>query len=384
MALATRCPHCHTTFKVAQDQLKLRAGLVRCGACKQIFNGIEHLLRLDDTPSAAVPAPSTSSTPAATPTAVPAEPLAAADAGEPAAENSQTDTDVTRAPEEGIPASEQAIGPADEVGGSESNPPATPATQPSAQEIDPLQRMTLMDFTHVDTRPGTGDAHTSVPTYDPNAPDPLERAINELQSRPLRGARRGATATGYDEAEDEYADAEEDEPSFVRQGRRRQRMGRTLRIAMMLGSVVLLIAFLAQALMAFRNDIAARFPETKTALSKVCRLLGCQVGLLTQSDAVSIESSELQAVTPEQGVFAFTLLLRNHSTTLQAWPYLELVLNDANEKPIARRVFTPREYLAQGQNPDSGFAPKSEQAVKLRFEMSQLKASGYRVYLFYP
>ena len=45
MALATKCPYCQTTFRVAHDQLKLRAGLVRCGACKEIFNGIEHLLR---------------------------------------------------------------------------------------------------------------------------------------------------------------------------------------------------------------------------------------------------------------------------------------------------------------------------------------------------
>ncbi|HWV64041.1 MAG TPA: MJ0042-type zinc finger domain-containing protein, partial [Oxalicibacterium sp.] len=44
MALATKCPHCQTTFRVAHDQLKLRAGLVRCGHCKEIFNGIEHLL----------------------------------------------------------------------------------------------------------------------------------------------------------------------------------------------------------------------------------------------------------------------------------------------------------------------------------------------------
>jgi predicted Zn finger-like uncharacterized protein len=28
MALATRCPHCQTTFRVANDQLKLHAGLV--------------------------------------------------------------------------------------------------------------------------------------------------------------------------------------------------------------------------------------------------------------------------------------------------------------------------------------------------------------------
>ncbi|MFC0349001.1 DUF3426 domain-containing protein [Undibacterium danionis] len=44
MALATQCPHCYTSFRVANDQLKLHAGMVRCGACKQTFNGIEHLL----------------------------------------------------------------------------------------------------------------------------------------------------------------------------------------------------------------------------------------------------------------------------------------------------------------------------------------------------
>ncbi len=44
MALATQCPYCHTAFRVVNDQLKLHAGIVRCGACKQTFNGIEHLL----------------------------------------------------------------------------------------------------------------------------------------------------------------------------------------------------------------------------------------------------------------------------------------------------------------------------------------------------
>lgn len=47
MALATRCPHCSTTFRVANDQLKLHAGLVRCGKCQQTFNGVENLVPLD-------------------------------------------------------------------------------------------------------------------------------------------------------------------------------------------------------------------------------------------------------------------------------------------------------------------------------------------------
>ena len=47
MALATQCPHCHTTFRVAADQLKLRGGIVRCGSCQRIFDGNAHLIDLD-------------------------------------------------------------------------------------------------------------------------------------------------------------------------------------------------------------------------------------------------------------------------------------------------------------------------------------------------
>src|SRR5450830_508820 len=67
MALATICPHCHTTFRVAADQLKLRGGIVRCGACNEVFDGAAALVDLDAIP-VQPPAP------------------AAADAGSPAVE----------------------------------------------------------------------------------------------------------------------------------------------------------------------------------------------------------------------------------------------------------------------------------------------------------
>ena len=53
MALATQCPHCYTSFRVANDQLKLHAGMVRCGACQLTFNGIEHLLAPGEAPRTA-------------------------------------------------------------------------------------------------------------------------------------------------------------------------------------------------------------------------------------------------------------------------------------------------------------------------------------------
>lgn len=41
--LHTRCPYCRTTFRVSPQQLAARQGQVRCGHCRQVFNGQKHL-----------------------------------------------------------------------------------------------------------------------------------------------------------------------------------------------------------------------------------------------------------------------------------------------------------------------------------------------------
>jgi predicted Zn finger-like uncharacterized protein len=43
-AAVTRCPHCSARFRVRAEQVKLHSGLVRCGACRGIFDAIEHLI----------------------------------------------------------------------------------------------------------------------------------------------------------------------------------------------------------------------------------------------------------------------------------------------------------------------------------------------------
>ena len=57
MALTTRCPQCGTSFKVVPDQLRVRNGLVRCGACSTVFDGRACLVSAPGAPVAtAVPA----------------------------------------------------------------------------------------------------------------------------------------------------------------------------------------------------------------------------------------------------------------------------------------------------------------------------------------
>lgn len=415
MALATQCPHCHTTFRVAHDQLKLRAGLVRCGACKQIFNGIENLLRPEQQPGTSAVAPSPTSTPAsvpataATPTAAPASerppvgmqvtPPAPGPTTAPTApassvvdfylpeemeQEAAAETTDTRPPhmpqetafEEGAPndardadagapsRSEEHDGANEDFTEASRQVRSATAPQNVEPEDDPLLRMTLMDVSE------DGTAHDSEQgLIDPERPDPIDQAIADLERKPLRAAGE----------EDDY-----EEPEFVRQGRRRQRRSRAMRWVLGLGSAILLLAFAAQAAYVFRDQLAAHFPQTKPLLLEACAWLDCQVGLPAQIDVVAIETSELQTLAANSNTLGLTILLRNHASVAQAWPHLELTLNDSAEKPLVRRVFAPAEYLPNGVNARLGFPSQSEQAVRLYFEPEGIKASGYRVYLFYP
>ncbi len=51
--MQTSCPECRTTFRVSQEQLGLRRGLVRCGHCNAVFNAYDTLLpELEEPPIA--------------------------------------------------------------------------------------------------------------------------------------------------------------------------------------------------------------------------------------------------------------------------------------------------------------------------------------------
>ncbi|TEX46097.1 DUF3426 domain-containing protein [Dechloromonas sp.] len=41
--MRTRCPECGTIFRVTSEQLRLKAGKVRCGHCEAVFNAFDHL-----------------------------------------------------------------------------------------------------------------------------------------------------------------------------------------------------------------------------------------------------------------------------------------------------------------------------------------------------
>lgn len=279
-----------------------------------------------------------------------------------------------------------------------------------AAELALMEQSVVADAVASDapSTPSTTSAERREPTLDPESHYDLDEADEEALVQ-LAAARerdtapdthtllRAASAPSQDRFEPpaeihsvrepepvaKQAEPEDpNEPGFVKRDRRRERYGKTTTIAMGVGALLLVGALALQGMTTFRNQLAASYPALKPTLQNICGAFGCKVELPTEIDELVIEQGELQTLSDT--TFSFTTLLRNQSATAQTWPHIELVLDDANDKAILRRVFTPRDYLGPGAALEKGFAPRSEQSVKLYFELKQLKASGYHIAVFYP
>jgi predicted Zn finger-like uncharacterized protein len=377
MALATRCPHCHTTFRVAADQLKLRGGIVRCGTCQQVFDGNAALVDMDAPPP---PAP----TPALPDFAEPAPAFDVLPAELPPLEYGQgpqvDDVLPFAAPEpepahglapasdkEYVPLPEPEPAPEPEVEHNVEPEPAPEPGTPTAAALAGPSSMLRM--------PSSPPRKSAGIAYSPDA---------AMQAR-IRGKKgnRKTPAMPAPKARPKPAPvpADPDEPTFVRQGRAREAGNPTRTRLIAGGCVLLLVLVAAQLFMASRDMLAARYPALRPLASSICAAFGCRVSLPAQIDTLAVETGELQTL--GNGAFTYTTLLRNQGTLVQAWPSLELTLADANDKALVRRVFAPREYLSPVVSA-GGFAGRTEQTVKLSFQLADLKPSGYHIAIFYP
>ncbi len=148
-------------------------------------------------------------------------------------------------------------------------------------------------------------------------------------------------------------------------------------------TLLLLLALLAQVAFEYRGDLVLLFPQIKPYAERACAELRCDLPLPRRAELMSIESSDLQADGTNPGVMVLSVTLRNRAPFAQTPPALELTLTDTQDRAVARRVLSPADYSARGtaQNP---FPASSEIPVKVYFDASAVKATGYRVYLFYP
>ncbi len=176
----------------------------------------------------------------------------------------------------------------------------------------------------------------------------------------------------------------DEEPAFIRASAPRRRHG--FSIVFSGGSLLLLLLALAQTAIVFRSELTTRWPQARPLMTKVCDAMGCTLGLPTRPDQLAVIASELQAVAGTD-VLELTAVIRNRAAFAQALPALEVTLSDTQNRALARKVFSPVDYLAAAGEPSSrieeGLAAGGDLTIRVLFEARGLRPAGFLVYPFY-
>lgn len=355
--MRTRCPVCNTVFRVTSEQLRIKAGKVRCGHCQSLFNAFDSLV--DDTVDLAPPPVGESAAPASPPLREPAPPTSVL----PTTEVVPPEAIAPTAPaivEDQLPAPETAPKAADqpEAPLPEAERPAEAVSPAAAPPADSDADATADAEPVADEAPVADRAET-VEQSTLAAREAGLVAARELSDTPAYNRWAAGTLSG-------------DSGGFASEAAAPARWPFTL------AAVALLLALAVQLAHHFRSDLVLHLPQTAALFAAAA----VDVPLPRKVELVSIESSDLQSDNA-RGLLVLQATLRNRAAFAQAWPDLELTLTDTKDGVVSRRILAATDYLPPGTNPQA-FAANGEIAIRLWVEAKDLGAAGYRLYLFYP
>ena len=359
--LATRCPHCQTSFRVTMQQLELREGSVRCGSCREIFNGIDTVFEYEPGQGFELTPPTAGQDMADRMTLIDFGSLRGTQAPSPS--NMQAELDaLSRA-----------------IADLQAKPWAKPAASPQEELGSATDGAAAATVGHSD--------------HDEELPRDRQQAHERALRRwlpPRHGDVGGSdNGAGHDEGQDGDHDGKQDsrdhdshEPAFVQQGRKRERSARTWKILLWIAIPLLLLALAAQLVFYFRNDIAARSPQAAHYLRAACRQIGCTIRLPMEIDKLSLVSSRLDTIGEGSGRFQLVALIRNQGDTVQAWPTLDLRMKNADGQPLVRKAFLPMLYATRDEIAN-GMPAHSEREVHVLFDLAGDPPAGFDLTLFY-
>ena len=333
--MQTTCPECHTTFRVSQDHLGARRGLVRCGTCNAVFNAYDTLL--------------------------------------PELESPPEEVGLDRASE----SLEKALE-------SEGELVEVAAHSDSAVEAGTGLDAYLSQQTLAEYAIQTSDSSELEP-----APSETEASAVFLSGNlaSLKADEAAALPTvTQDVTRIEPAITPVTEPDILLEPlwKHPDKKPRTWMFWLYLILALLLAGLLGlQATYFLRAELVAAVPSTRPALQALCRPLNCSVPLPRQLTQAAIAASTLEHDPENKSRVSLTLLLVNRTGQTQAWPQIMLTLSDVRQAPVAKQVFLPQTYLPKEVNVAAGMAADAEREIRLNLDIGNLVASGYKLSLAY-
>lgn len=320
--MLTSCPECRTTFRVGQEQLDAKRGLVRCGHCNAVFNAYDSLL-----PELSAP---------------PVESGQVADS--PAAGTSMLDA-------------------------------------PNAERQEP--RLAL-DFDIASFAPKLG-SEPSIPTPDIPAPAvPVQPEPEPKIPVGLKAYQAEAEPVELPPwLEQATQELESPDSILLSELPVQEKIGWAGFTRGLLASLLFLLMLL-QGVFFLRGPLAAWQPMLRPYLEAACIPLACTVPLPRDRDALRVESSSLETDPESPSSARLRVAFSNRADQAMAWPHVVLTLTDIRDKTLAQRVFLPRDYLPARLMNTQGIKAGQEYEVELDMDLGNLTAAGYRVALEYP
>jgi hypothetical protein len=143
-------------------------------------------------------------------------------------------------------------------------------------------------------------------------------------------------------------------------------------------ALLLVVGLCLQALVFFRDELAARLPASQPILSALCMPANCDLKPLRRWNGIVIDGSSL--VRGDAG-YTLNVTLRNSVEVPLAMTAMEMTLTDDQDRPLLRRVLSPSDLgapavLAAGQ--------AWQRALKVEFNSTEADIAGYRLVSFYP
>ena len=384
----TQCPQCRTSFRVSRTQLIAAHGVVRCGACMELFNAARHLQ--EDERSAGA-----TTTSAAIGRTDPVQAVAAPPPAKPASkdetrwihdeldlDNLDLDEELAKLERQELELSNESL---------ELQPSSAGGASTAAQNrsrIDDEAWAERLLATESDTpatdRPvqaeaaaagaptsGTADLHfTPVSAEHPAPPSPLKGARGVLAEPLDADGRIEPVFDGVVETDDAPLHADlpadnaerepttdlaasrdgnnplfelDDEPLQLDWQARRRPWARWFGWGLL--NLIALLVLVAQ-YVTYNFDELARQDSYRPWLERVCPTFGCE--LPPRVDISQIKSSNLvvRSHPDVAGALVVDAIIYNRASFAQPFPLLEIRFDDINGKMLARRTFKPGEYLS--------------------------------------
>jgi len=122
-------------------------------------------------------------------------------------------------------------------------------------------------------------------------------------------------------------------------------------------ALLLMLGAAAQAAWFNRDHLLERFPQFLPAARELCARWNCELIRYRDLGSISLLNRDVRLHPVIEGALLVNVTMVNRAGHTQPFPRVQLVLFDTGGRPVAQRVFAPREYLDASMELDQGMDP---------------------------